>query len=287
MQLFCWHAFLQPFPLSGFEILVKGFLKACNGLPLSLKVLGGQLHGKSSKDYWHSQLNKISRILPSNIIKRLQVSFDALDKEEQEMFLAVACFLIRKEPSVAISVWDGSGWSGLHGLETLVNKCLVELIYDDIDGIEHIWMHNHVRDMGREISATHLPCRYWSPQQILDIQEKFRGEVRTPIRGRDFEIFDSHSFMDTFVGTSRTGLKRLRSPLISEILLVKGNELTEEIASLLEDPVWLQWNRIPHRNIPSWFPLSSLSVLHSDSGNLEELWGDNVDLSLLLCVCFK
>lgn len=39
-ELFCLHAFFQPYPLQGFENLLDGFLKACHRLPLSLKVFG-------------------------------------------------------------------------------------------------------------------------------------------------------------------------------------------------------------------------------------------------------
>lgn len=76
-----------------------------------------------------SQLHKILRILPSEIKQRLQVSYNGLDEEEREMFLDVACFLIGEEEGTAIAVWDGSGWSGLCGLETLVSvlwNCSIE-----------------------------------------------------------------------------------------------------------------------------------------------------------------
>ncbi|GLJ34185.1 hypothetical protein SUGI_0687090 [Cryptomeria japonica] len=103
-KLFCWHAFLQPSPPAGFISLVEKFLKAGNGLPLSLKVFGGQLYGSNSKANWKSQLKKLSRILPTDIKQRLQVSYHALDEEEKEMFLDVACFLIRENKSRAIAV---------------------------------------------------------------------------------------------------------------------------------------------------------------------------------------
>ncbi|KAH9305936.1 hypothetical protein KI387_010340, partial [Taxus chinensis] len=54
-----------------------------NGLPLSLKVFGGQVYGKSM-GYWEFQLHKISKILPEDIKQRLKVSYEALYKDEQE-----------------------------------------------------------------------------------------------------------------------------------------------------------------------------------------------------------
>ncbi|KAH9291513.1 hypothetical protein KI387_043291 [Taxus chinensis] len=112
-KLFCYHAFSGPSPVEGFEDLVGRFLKVCSGLPLSLKVIGAQLYGINSKDYWESLLDKIQRKLPKDIKDKLKVSYEALDEEEQEMFLDVACFFIGEKKSLAIAVWDGSGleWS--------------------------------------------------------------------------------------------------------------------------------------------------------------------------------
>ncbi|KAH9305672.1 hypothetical protein KI387_010076 [Taxus chinensis] len=59
-QLFCWHAFLQSYPLQGFEDLVEEFLNVCSGLPLSLKVFGGQVYGKS-KGYWECGVNSLPK----------------------------------------------------------------------------------------------------------------------------------------------------------------------------------------------------------------------------------
>ncbi|GLJ46128.1 hypothetical protein SUGI_0971660 [Cryptomeria japonica] len=98
----------QPSPLVEFKELAQKFINACHGLPLSLKVLGGLLYGESSKKYWESQLDKLSRIVPDDIKLRLKISYDALDKEEKEMFLDIACLFIGWRSSEAIAVWDGS-----------------------------------------------------------------------------------------------------------------------------------------------------------------------------------
>ncbi|GLJ11149.1 hypothetical protein SUGI_0144530 [Cryptomeria japonica] len=147
-QLFCWHAFFQPSPPAEFETLVEEFLKACNGFPLSLKAT--------------SKLRSAGK--------------------RREMFLDVAYFFIGEEKSRAIAVWDGSGWSGLQGLETLMNKCLVELVEENlfnvfmqtVDVEIRIRMHDQLRDMGREIASSHSPYRLWCPQQIDDMKKEFK-----------------------------------------------------------------------------------------------------------------
>ncbi|XP_057861738.2 disease resistance protein Roq1-like [Cryptomeria japonica] len=176
MKLFCWHAFRQPSPINEFQLLVENFLEVCKGLPLSLKVLGGLVNGKP-QDYWNAQLDKISRVLPKDIKDILEVSFDALDEEEKEIFLDICCFFIGEKEELAVTVWDGSasGWSGPHSLTVLKNKCLVE-----VDEKNCIKMHDHLRDMGREIAnkgkeIVKSPLRLWSPEQIGDIE--IEGQV--------------------------------------------------------------------------------------------------------------
>ncbi|GLJ34254.1 hypothetical protein SUGI_0688450 [Cryptomeria japonica] len=205
-QLFCWHAFLQPSPLEGFEDLVENCIDACNGLPLSLKVIGGQLYGKRSKDYWVSQLDKFRRILPKEILERLKVSYDDLDKEDKEIFLDVACFFIGERKSTAVAVWDGSGWSGTCSWETLHNKCLVEIV--ETDGEECIRMHDHLRDLGREIAKTHS-SRIFREDSLSRISREKRGSLNGIGATRDRRvIFNSgeNDFTEEEYGELSRGL---------------------------------------------------------------------------------
>ncbi|XP_059076796.1 probable disease resistance protein RPP1 [Cryptomeria japonica] len=101
-ELFCWHAFLQQYPRNEFEGLFKKFLEACSGLPLSLKVLGGQLYGNFRRDHWEAELQKFSKIVPKDIKNRLKISYDALYDEGKEAFLDTACFFIGEKSNTAI-----------------------------------------------------------------------------------------------------------------------------------------------------------------------------------------
>eukprot|EP00253_Pinus_taeda_P033079 PITA_33079 len=146
-ELFCWHAFGKSRPVVGFEEVVKKFLNICNGLPLSLKVLGSLLHGEDDLKHWKAQLRKTSKVVPEDIGSTLRISYDALDKEEQQIFLDIACFFIGKDRDAAIRVWHGCNWEGLLGLWKLENRCLVE-----VDGENCLRMHDHLRDLGRGIA---------------------------------------------------------------------------------------------------------------------------------------
>jgi hypothetical protein len=177
-ELFCWHAFSRCYPLTGFEELVNRFVQVCGGLPLSLQVLGSHVHGKDQK-FWDLELEKVKKILPQDILKRLRISIDTLDNEEKQIFMDVACFFIGEVKKDAIRVWEGSGWSAQHALRTLKNKCLVEEIndykfnpkkicfYGEIGDEETpvLRMHDHLRDLGREIAdELNHPRRLWRTQ---------------------------------------------------------------------------------------------------------------------------
>ena len=77
-ELFCSHAFCRRAPLPGFEALVDKFVRACDGLPLSLKVLGSNLSANRDKSEWKEELESLEQILPHDIQKKLQISYDAL-----------------------------------------------------------------------------------------------------------------------------------------------------------------------------------------------------------------
>jgi len=144
-ELFCSYAFCQPYPLLGFKHLVNKFLRACDGLPLSLIVFGALLSGENNESDWEAILYKLE--VPKEIKISLKISYDALSKQEQQIFLDIACFFIGKNKNSAITAWDGSGWQGSLGFKNLQLKCLVEVDNENI-----IHMHDHLRDLGRDLA---------------------------------------------------------------------------------------------------------------------------------------
>eukprot|EP00253_Pinus_taeda_P015240 PITA_15240 len=156
LELFCLHSFNRPHSPPAFESLVQKFVEACGGLPLSLKVFGALLKGKSTS-YWEAQLIKLRSILPNEIKQRLQISYDALDVSEQAMFLDIACFFIGEDRNMAIRIWDNA----LCGFQNIQDKCLVEVNHQN-----KIKMHDHLRDLGRELAKdSKLPLRLWRWQE--------------------------------------------------------------------------------------------------------------------------
>ncbi|GLJ16798.1 hypothetical protein SUGI_0289370 [Cryptomeria japonica] len=267
MELFCWHAFQQPSPIDEFEYLAKKFLSVCKGLPLSIKVLGALVHGKS-REYWNGQLEKFSGSLHEDIKNILMVSFDALDEEEKEIFLDISCFFVGTTEYSAITVWEESGWSGAGSLGTLTDRCLIE-----VDEQNCLRMHDLLRDLGKDISKTRSPYRLWLPQQIAHIENQGEGSVLIRgIKAQTDEFYED--FVELFRESGR-GIKRRRG---FKILDVEKNYFTEELGTLSETLAWLRWAKFPHRALPSWISLKKLRVLELlEASKLEEPWSETAD----------
>ncbi|XP_059065030.1 disease resistance protein RPV1 isoform X1 [Cryptomeria japonica] len=125
--------------------------------------------------------------------------------------------------------------------------------------------------------------RFWSPLQIANI--KNHPKKRMLIRGirpaNAFVAFKEYTYQ--LIQNSIRLSERLKFSNGLQILSVKGNEFTEEFASLSEDLVWLRWEDFPLRNLPTWLTLRCLSVLELHGANeLEELWEESADPPLQL-----
>jgi hypothetical protein len=140
-------------------------VKACNGLPLSLKVMGAFLQGKERIRSWERafQRMKRGRCLDGDegLWSTLRVSFDALKDEEKKLFLDVACFFSMGHPKERVLRTCASP---SHVLDVLVERSLAKI---DVYGI--LEMHDQLRDMGRMIvekEEVYMGTRIWDKNMI-------------------------------------------------------------------------------------------------------------------------
>ncbi|KAH9289112.1 hypothetical protein KI387_033229, partial [Taxus chinensis] len=253
-ELFCQNAFRQPQPVSEYKDLVDRFIHLCGNLPLSLEVLGSIARGRSVTD-WKSRLNEVEQTLPQDIMARLKISFDSLGRNEQEVFMDIACFFVDKSKSLAVKVLDGSGWNAEYAIQTLKEKSLLEEMKYHWSGGLVLRMHDHLRELGREMASqmSGRPPRIWRPQDLKSLQSKGFQTILKEINGRCF-----HSFLDR--------------DLDAEVTYFVGHSQVwgQPSAPLL----WLELNLNgqKHSSIPPWIPLQNLQFLTVHNGHLERLW---------------
>ncbi|XP_073396597.1 uncharacterized protein [Physcomitrium patens] len=175
MKLFITHSCGQEnLPNELVEVGEK-IVRACHGLPLSLKVMGAFLRENKRLRCWERALQKLKRgrELDGNennsnykIWKILKVSFDNLKDEEKKIFLDICCFFssdvypqgMSKER--ALRMWANSQKEIFEQdmevmLDTLIYQSLVKVDKDKI-----IRIHDQLQDMGRNIVEKEMEYKY-------------------------------------------------------------------------------------------------------------------------------
>ncbi|GLJ22677.1 hypothetical protein SUGI_0427220 [Cryptomeria japonica] len=160
LQLFSWHAFLRPSPITGYEVLSKRIVQACKGHPLSLEIIGAFLYDKQNDtdiDCWNEILDNFT--VNKDIFKTLKISYKDLSAEERDIFLDIACFFIGERTTNPILFWK-SMYKNVHiAITNLSMKLLIKI--DEKDVFD---MHDLVREMGRMV-AEEEQTRQWRTAQ--------------------------------------------------------------------------------------------------------------------------
>ncbi|XP_039691170.1 disease resistance protein RPV1 isoform X2 [Medicago truncatula] len=169
LELLRWMAFKSDKVPSGYEDILNRAVAYSSGLPLVIEVVGSNLFGKSIEK-WKSTLDGYDKIPNKEIQKILKVSYDALEEEEQSVFLDIAC------------CFKGCGWADVkdilhahyghcitHHLEVLAEKSLIDRW--EYDGC--VGLHDLIEDMGKEVVRQESPkepgerSRLWCQDDIV------------------------------------------------------------------------------------------------------------------------
>jgi energy-coupling factor transporter ATP-binding protein EcfA2 len=159
-ELFMFHAFgnANHVPTKDFKYICIKIIKACGGLPLSLKVLGSFLCNIKELEIWEGALNKLKSgqsftMANDNeeLLSTLKISYDSLDMGHQNMFLDIACFLGGLKISTIFRVWSGDYLHPKFALQNLQDRSLIQWLEGGI-----LYIHEQLRDMGQHI-AMELP----------------------------------------------------------------------------------------------------------------------------------
>ena len=159
-ELFSIHAFATNQPcLPYLKHVVEKIVKVCDGLPLSLEVMGSCLYGERRLRIWERTLQRLLRArhdgsIDGKIWKTLRISFDELDEKEQSMFLDITCFFSKDSwtsdwlytKETLLRMFHDDVKSTQQTLESLQDKSLVKFQNNSV-----LKIHDQLRDMGHMI----------------------------------------------------------------------------------------------------------------------------------------
>ncbi|CAK9278102.1 unnamed protein product [Sphagnum jensenii] len=186
-ELFMFHAFhnANHVPTKEFNDTCMKIIKACGGLPLSLKVLGSFLCNNKELEIWEDALNTLKNGQSlmggddnEELWNVLRISYDHLDEQHKNMFLDIACFLGGLKINTICRAWNGDYSSPKLGLQNLQDRSLIE---QGEGGI--LYIHDQLRDMGQNI-AMKLPFMnrfVWKSNHSNDFLQK--DEVVKHLKG--------------------------------------------------------------------------------------------------------
>ncbi|KAL4613848.1 hypothetical protein ACB092_07G010900, partial [Castanea dentata] len=242
LQLFSKCAFKKDEPEADYLLLTNQFIWYANGLPLALQIIGSDLCGRSIHQ-WESELERYKNIPNKNIQDILKVSFEGLDKNEQDIFLDIACFFQGLSKNYVVDILAACNLHLDSGISKLIDKCLISV--DEFQRYGVLQMHDLLQQMGREIvkQESDVPSkrsRLWCYDDALDVLTEHTGSDK--IRGI---MLRPHK--PTKVTLAAKAFKRMGN---LKFLIVDNVQICEELKYL---PNGLRLLQLP--NYP--FPLPS------------------------------
>ncbi|PON67438.1 TIR-NBS-LRR-like protein [Parasponia andersonii] len=170
LRLFNFHALRKERPPEAFVKRSEKIVSLTGGLPLALEVFGSFMFGKRRMEEWDDAIQKLAQIRPGNIQNVLKISYDGLnDEQEKSIFLDIACLFVqmRMKRKEVVDILKGCGFPAETSITSLAQKSLIKILEDNT-----LWMHDQVRDMGRQIvmeeniSYPGSRSRVWKPSDI-------------------------------------------------------------------------------------------------------------------------
>ncbi|CAA7036157.1 unnamed protein product [Microthlaspi erraticum] len=303
LKLFSYHSLRKEKPTESLMELSNKIVEVSGHLPLAIEVFGSLFYDKKEKKEWQTQLEKLKNTQSSKLQDVLALSFESLDDEEKKVFLDIACLFVKMEitKEEVVDVLKGCGFNAEAALSVLIQKSLVKILEDD-----KLWMHDQIRDMGRQMVLKESPedpgmrSRLSDRGEIMTVLNNMKGT--TSIRGIvcDFKkklkrdptadeiasmnlhnspsIYSAFNYVKNkfarFPAEEKTKTSEISIPIKPfvamknlRLLQINNVELEGDIKLLPSELRWIQWKGCPLETLPPEFLARQVSVLDlSESG---------------------
>ncbi|KAK9292451.1 hypothetical protein L1049_020423 [Liquidambar formosana] len=263
LQLFCKHAFRRESPPEDYDILSRSVVSTIRGLPLALEIIGSFLLGKG-KVVWKDTLMKLEEIPVENVQEKLIISYKALNDEQKQIFLDIACLFTGKDKTNPFYMWDDCNFYPTNGIDVLDLRSLVKIGEDNM-----LWMHDQLRDLGRELVRKENSkevwerSRLWHHEEALDIIKRHMRTEMVEALCLDKRLESGDPY---FTNEDFKQLPNLR------FLHVDNADLAGDFNHLLSKLRWLHWHGCPGNIKPINFYLINLVILDLSYSKITDDW---------------
>ncbi|XP_039167882.1 protein SUPPRESSOR OF npr1-1, CONSTITUTIVE 1 isoform X2 [Eucalyptus grandis] len=273
LELFCERALGCAKPPLSYMDITKRLIDALGGLPLALNVVGSTLRGKCPST-WENALCKLKKVMNEDVKKKLMISYEALDHNQQQIYLDIACFFVNEKKTIVVKYWDVIfGYSTEIEVNILKRMSLIKISNDN-----KLWMHDQLRDLGRSIvhpesGEIHMKgTRLWSPKDAFHI---VRTETGTKdVVALNLGTLDPHKTY-IFKRKQFMGLVNLR------FLQLNHGNFEGDFKNVFFELRWLSWSNCPSKFRATNFGLKNLTILMLYGNNVTEDWGGWCQIMLL------
>ncbi|KAL9998536.1 putative TIR domain, P-loop containing nucleoside triphosphate hydrolase [Helianthus debilis subsp. tardiflorus] len=263
--LFNRYAFGREIPNQRYKELSRIIVHYVAGLPLTIKVLGSFLYGRTECE-WEDTIEKLKTIPVKETLEKLELSYDVLDDDQKEIFLDVACILKGKKMKGAIRILESCGFNAELGLRVLEQKSLLT-----ISDAGRLLLHDYIEEMGKNIVRQLHPdepykhSRLWIKEEIEEILVNDLGTEA--IRSIQLQNTDLHP---ATIMEGLRNMKGLRFLYVDEGYKdLKIDEVGHYLPNTLQS---LHWPRYPFWCLPKTFQANKLVDLAIARSNLSQLW---------------
>jgi len=177
LELLKWMAFKNNKVPSSYEDVLNRAVSYASGLPLVIEIVGSNLFGKSIEE-WKGTLDGYEKIPNKKIQEIFKVSYDALEEEEQSVFLDIACCFKGYRLTMVEEILHAHyGHCIKHHVGVLVEKSLIEIKTRYFHVVD-VTLHDLIEDTGKEIvrkESCKEPgerSRLWCQYEIVHVLQK-------------------------------------------------------------------------------------------------------------------
>ncbi|KAK3419285.1 hypothetical protein EUGRSUZ_J01313 [Eucalyptus grandis] len=248
LLLFSKHVFRRDHPPAEYVSLSKKVIEICGHLPLALAIIGSSLVGEDP-NFWVAKLEKLKTIPEPKVKSKLSISLEALEPPKMEIFLDVCCFFVGFDMRTVTYMWANRKLFPEYSLEVLKRKSLMKIVEGN-----RLWMHDQLRDLGRDIvhERAHFKLekqsRVWDHEESIDVLEIKEGRENVEAICLRFDS----QFEDFIEKEEFISLSKLRFLQVDCVDLDENNgqhfpstNWAQRNPIMLPSLRWLSWHNFP------------------------------------------